>query len=112
VHLREDVGERVRVSAVAGRGLPPRELARGLDVAPERPELERDLARRALEAMALSGMSRNCADEGDCASARPPSALIARRPSVPSDPAPESTTPMARPFASAASARKNASMGR
>ena len=45
--------------------------------------------------IALRGMSPNLAVCGDCAKVIPPPALIARRPSVPSDPLPESTTPMA-----------------
>jgi hypothetical protein len=45
--------------------------------------------------MALLGMESNCADLGLCASVSPPCDLIACRPSVPSDPMPDSTTPMA-----------------
>ena len=46
--------------------------------------------------MALRGIESNCADEGSWATVRPPTAFSACNPSVPSDPMPDSTTPMAR----------------
>lgn len=63
-------------------------------------------------AIALSGMLRNWADCGSCAIAIPPSALMARSPSRPSAPEPDSTTPMALRRASSARDRKKVSIGR
>ena len=62
--------------------------------------------------MALRGMPSYSADSGSCAIAMPPSPLIARRPSVPSLPVPESTMQMARSCWSWASERKKKSIGR
>ena len=46
-------------------------------------------------ARALRGMPSNSADSGLCTSTRPPACLMARMPSVPSLPVPDSTTPTA-----------------
>ena len=48
-----------------------------------------------LAAMALRGIESNCADEGSCTMVRPPTAFSASSPCVPSDPMPDSTTPIA-----------------
>ncbi|MFZ0661289.1 MAG: hypothetical protein WAM66_01230 [Acidobacteriaceae bacterium] len=47
------------------------------------------------EAMALWGMPSNLADASSWAKVMPPSALIAAKPAVPSEPLPERITPMA-----------------
>ena len=47
--------------------------------------------------MALRGMLSNLADVSACTKVVPAFSLIARRPSVPSDPIPESTTPSCAP---------------
>ncbi len=47
-------------------------------------------------AIAERGMSLNLAEASSWANVTPPSALIARSPSAPSDMVPESTTPIAR----------------
>jgi len=44
--------------------------------------------------IALAGIESNCADSGCCARVRPPCDLMACSPSVPSDPMPDSTTPI------------------
>jgi hypothetical protein len=46
--------------------------------------------------MALRGMESNLADTGSCTSTTPAFSLMARRPSVPSEPMPERITPMLR----------------
>jgi hypothetical protein len=58
-------------------------------------------------ATALWGMPECFGDFSAWTNVMLPSALIAPRPSVPSDPVPQSTTPMARPSYSCASERKN-----
>ena len=60
--------------------------------------------------MALWGIESCVAVSGAWTSVRPPRSLIARSPTVPSWPAPESTTPTARSPWSAARELKNASM--
>ena len=80
----------------------PRQL-----VGDRRPEAERSQR----TASALWGMPRYFADCSSWTKVMPPSALIARRPSVPSEPVPDSTTPIARPSASFASERKKWSIG-
>jgi hypothetical protein len=57
-------------------------------------------------------MPSNCALSGFCTSTMPPFATMYFRPSVPSEPLPESTTPMARSFWSSPSDRKKWSIGR
>ncbi|MEP7352596.1 MAG: hypothetical protein ABI824_05135 [Acidobacteriota bacterium] len=54
--------------------------------------------------IALIGMPGHCAVFGSCANVTPPAALMALNPNVPSDPVPESTTPMAARCCSSASA--------
>ncbi len=63
-------------------------------------------------ASALRGMESNCALSGACARARPPVALIAFSPTVPSAPMPESTTPTACSCCSLAIDSNSSSMGR
>jgi hypothetical protein len=55
-------------------------------------------------AIALAGMAGHAAVFGSCAKVTPASALIAFRPSVPSEPLPERITPMAAVFCSRARA--------
>ena len=57
-------------------------------------------------------MPENFAARGSWTNVTPPSALIARSPSVPSEPVPDSTTPIAWVVRSAASALKKKSIGR
>ena len=62
--------------------------------------------------MALRGMLSNFADAGSCASTSPAFSLMARAPCVPSEPMPESSTPMLDPCRSSARERKKKSIGR
>ena len=63
------------------------------------------------EAMAEAGIESNCAVSGCCTTIRPPSALTACRPSVPSDPMPDSTTATARSPWALASDENNTLIG-
>jgi len=96
-------------------GVPHSEVLTGWGrTAPTAADLERwsaDIRRQADAAIALRGMSSFFADRGSWASVIPPSALIASRPRVPSDPIPDRMTPML--WLPCASARdwRNASMG-
>jgi hypothetical protein len=62
--------------------------------------------------MALRGMPSNSVVSGACAITMPAAPLMARTPSVPSLPVPDSTMPMARSCWSCASERKKKSIGR
>ena len=62
--------------------------------------------------MALCGMPACRADSSRCANVIPPTALISHSPSVPSEPVPERTTPIARAFWSCARERNRKSIGR
>ena len=62
--------------------------------------------------MALRGMPSYSEEAGFWAMTMPPSPLMARTPSVPSLPVPESTMPIARSRWSWASERKKKSIGR
>jgi hypothetical protein len=62
--------------------------------------------------MALRGMLSNLAEVSAWTKATPAFSLIALRPRVPSEPMPESTTPMLRSCRSSASERKKKSIGR
>ena len=62
-------------------------------------------------AIALRGISSNCAVDGSCAKLRPPAARIARNPSVPSCAVPDSTTPTARSRSTSAIDANSASIG-
>src|ERR1035438_6640869 len=62
--------------------------------------------------MALRGMPSNLADSGVCTKTAPAFSLMARRPSVPSEPIPERMTPMLCSSWSSASERKKKSIGR
>ena len=62
--------------------------------------------------IALRGMPSNLAEPSACTNAAPAFSLMARRPSVPSEPMPERMTPMLRSCWSSASERKKKSIGR
>ena len=62
--------------------------------------------------IALRGMPGTWRSCSSCAKVIPPTALISHRPSVPSEPVPESTTPIARACWSSASERNRWSIGR
>ena len=62
--------------------------------------------------MALRGMPSNLAEAGSCTKTTPAFSLMARRPSVPSEPMPERITPMLRSCRSSARERKKKSIGR
>ncbi len=62
--------------------------------------------------MALRGMPSNLADSGAWTKTTPAFSLIARRPSVPSEPIPERMTPMLLSCQSSARERKKKSIGR
>ena len=62
--------------------------------------------------MALLGMLSNLAEAGSCTKVTPPFSLMARRPSVPSEPIPDRMTPMLRSCWSSARERKKKSIGR
>jgi hypothetical protein len=62
--------------------------------------------------MALCGIPACAAEFSSWASVMPPTALISHRPSVPSDPVPERTTPIDRPWRLSARERNRKSTGR
>ncbi len=62
--------------------------------------------------MALRGMPSNLAEAGACTKTTPAFSLMARRPSVPSEPMPERMTPMLLSCWSSARERKKKSIGR